>query len=132
MVTSLSTSSSITRSHVLQLVREAAQGRLSAHDFERRWPARAETSVFLAGVREDIEDGVYHFPGEVWSGRPAWDRWKESDMLGRLVIDEVLLTSALDDDFLHALRAEMLFHAGSMAECELRESVVERLNRVEG
>ncbi len=76
---------------VFDLCQQAIKGVLTLDDFLRMWPQDARANLFLQQVFEDIEDGVEHFPGFWFSGKPDIQSWLRSEMYLTLCIDLILL-----------------------------------------
>lgn len=92
---------------VLNLSREALNGRLNLTALLDRWPSEAHQHPVLSAVYDDVEDAVEHFPGSPWTGQPLWEEWWRSQLYRRLVVDVALLeagTQLSGQSFLDARR----------------------------
>jgi hypothetical protein len=111
----------------LTLCERALRGELSYADLTSLWPASSDTSGLLSLIREDLEDGVAHFPGAPFSGKPVWEEWHASEMYRSLLVDAALLRTDRNDDELLGLRKELGDSIADLTlpESKLRERILE-------
>lgn len=100
------------RSLAKQLTERALRGDLRYDELKAVWPSRTLTTPLLSQIRDDLAEGVGHFPASVISRIPLWTEWYSSLDYKRLALNEALLSNTdLPDDILlrahAALRAEV-------------------------
>lgn len=100
-------------------LRSVCQGAISGSikvegipDFDDR-----SLTPFEQQVLSDIEDGVEHFPGHLFSGQPDYTEWHRSENFAALRIDvELLDRTDLSDGELLVLREKCLVAWAEAAE----------------
>ena len=105
---------SVYRNELLHLCIKALDGELNADDFYSMWPDNIEDSKFIAKLYDDIEDGVLHFPGHLFSNKPDYKAWRDSYMYITLYLDKLLLSSELSEEKLLELHDNILSEKGRL------------------
>lgn len=90
------------------LCSKALQGSLSLEDFYAEWPDDISDSEFASLLYEDIEDGVQHYPGHLFTGKPDTKAWESSQMYMSLYLDKQLLLSGAIESTLIKVRQHIL------------------------
>jgi hypothetical protein len=93
---------------VAQICSEVAEGAMTLEQFHQAWPPGLEESQLAQAIFDDLEDGVEHFPGTVWTGSPDYDSWRASDMHRRIRIDLEILRVDADESRLTQLRDALI------------------------
>jgi hypothetical protein len=94
--------------HIAVLCDKAIEGELLFEDLCQQWPKELCESKLASVIYEDIEDGVQHFPGKLFSGKPDYEMWKSSDMFMRLYLDKKLLSLDGNEEYLLEVRETLL------------------------
>ena len=117
------------RQQVSQMSEQAAKGSITIEEFHRIWPKAAMDSALGRLIFEDVEDGVEHFPGTLWTGRPDFKSWEKSDARRRIAIDHEILKVEADESRLMKVR-EALLAERDLSLDNLHARVVELLDRM--
>jgi hypothetical protein len=96
------------RHQIAELCDEAANGLLTIEQFYARWPEDLCKQGIAQLIYEDLEDGVQHFPGKLFSALPDYESWKSSEMYKRIIVDREILKLDQSEDQLIELRHSLL------------------------
>lgn len=96
------------RKIVLDLCRRALKGNLTADQFYEAWRPEIDAMGSYSEIYDDLEEGVLHFPGKLFSRKPDYSVWLETDMYKVLYLDELLLASSLDMSKVAEIRKKIL------------------------
>jgi hypothetical protein len=96
------------RAQIAVLCDKAIEGELLIEDLCRQWPKELDESRLASMIYEDIEDGVEHFPGKLFCGKPVYKNWKSSDSFVKLYLDKKLLALDGNEEYLLGIRETLL------------------------
>lgn len=93
---------------IVAMCDRALRGSLPLEELYLEWPDDLKKSELGRLVFEDLEEGIQHFPGKLWSGQPDWEVWHTSEMFRRILIDYEVLKLSLDEGALKSIRDSLL------------------------
>jgi hypothetical protein len=64
---------------IAKICEDALQGRITLDDFYGRWPVEADQFEPLRVIFKDLEDGITHTPGMIFSKEIDMMAWEKSD-----------------------------------------------------
>lgn len=106
------------------ICKRAIDGELTLKDFNGQWPQDAKLNPFFQQLYEDIEDGVEHIPGFIFSRSIDYKSWHESETYFILCLDFILLGMDKNADELLECRTSVL-EQGILSEKRIKDQVNE-------
>ncbi|TLY22774.1 MAG: hypothetical protein E6K68_02065 [Nitrospirae bacterium] len=117
------------RAQIAVFCDKAIQGKLTLNELYQQWPNELQKSKLASGIYEDIEEGVQHFPGKLFSGKPDYETWKSSEMYAKLYLDKKLLASDGSEDELVKVREAI--RQSNLLTVEMVDAKLDALKRKE-
>jgi hypothetical protein len=113
-----------------QLCHRALRGELGLDEFHASWPRETLEDPFFQQLFDDVEDGVEHLPGHLFTGRTDFRAWTGSYEYRLILLDRLLLESRQGTEQLmkcrdHIIQSGLLeeIQRGLVEEAVIRESV---------
>ncbi len=85
------------RKKALAILEKAIEGKLDLKEFYDIWPSELNDNSFYDSVYENLESGIEHFPGNVFSMKPNYEVWHKMEEYYLLNVDKALITLEIDD-----------------------------------
>lgn len=114
---------------VLRICECALAGELGLEELHASWPIEARGKPFYDRVFDDVEDGVEHLPGNLFTGRTNERLWRASHEYRVIYLDCLLLRSHRRMEELEKCR-ESILRRGLGPETVIEENVRDCLDSV--
>jgi len=96
---------------ILNLIEKALAGNIELKEFYEKWPKTGEDNAYLRRAYDDLEDGINHTPGLLFSDGVDQAAWCSSFACRKIYLHQQLLNKDISDG--DRLRLTEMFEAAS-------------------
>jgi hypothetical protein len=94
---------------LLKLCHSALEAKIDIFHFYDEWPYdEGKSDIFLKHLYDDLENGIQHTPGSIFTGKVLYDKWRKSEPFRLIQLDKMLLEKCMDTQMLSECRKNII------------------------